>query len=349
MTAVTVTLGGQRHDGWTRATVRRSLEQVAGSCTVAVSERTPGAMTPRRLRPGAAFTVALDGEAVLTGYVDTVRPSYDAEHHEIELSGRDATADLVDCSAASTPGEWHDQPLEAIAAAIARPFDVAVRATADTGAPLRRHRVEEGETAYEAIERACRMRALLPMSDGRGGLVIGRPARSRAAVRLERGVNLLAARGEATHVDRYSQYTVLGQQPGDDFLRPAEAAHVLASAPDAGVRRHRPLTLIAEQALDAAEAAERARWEADVRAARSRRATVVVQGWRERGETGALWAPGRLVHVTDDWLGLDRLLLITSVEQALDDQGTRTTLVLVDRLAFSARLEPEPESTGWWF
>ena len=347
MTAI-VTLAGQRYGGWTRVHVRRSLDHAAGSCTLSVTERAPGVATRRTFRPGEAITVALDDASVLTGYIDTVRVSYDAGSHGIELSARDATADLVDCSAASAPGEWHDTPLEVIAAQIAAPFGISVRALADTGAPLRRHRIEEGETAFEAIERACRMRALLPTSNGSGGLTLRRPVRSAGPpARLARGVNILAAGGEVSHADRYSAYVVLGQQPASDWLAPERAAHVIASASDPGVARHRPLTLIAEQALDDQEAVERAQWEVRVRAARSRRVTVVAQGWRERGRDGPLWAPGRRVHLTDDWLGLDHELLVVGVEQTLDGGGTRTNLTLAPQAAYDVRAEPEPES-GWW-
>ena len=52
-------------------------------------------------------------------------------------------------------------------------------------------------------------------------------------------------------------------------------------ARDAGVTRHRPMTIIGEQSLDNDEAQARIDWEANVRSARARSATVEVQGWRE--------------------------------------------------------------------
>ena len=119
-----------------------------------------------------------------------------------------------------------------------------------------------------------------------------------------------------------------------------------AEATDPVVTRHRPLTLLAEQALDDAEAAERAAWEADVRAARARRLTVRVRGWRERGDTGPLWAPGVLVRVTDDWLAVDTDMLVGAVLYELDDEGTRTTLSLAPPAAYSGR--PEAEADGGW-
>lgn len=347
MSSVVVTIGGERHAGWTAARITRSLEQAAGTYRLTLTDETPVRVWPRPYRPGARVAVSLGGDTVITGWIDTVRPRYDADRHTIEIAGRDAVGDLVDCSAASAPGEWRDTSLEEIAAALAAPYGISVVAVADTGAPFRRYRIEEGETVYEAIERGCRLRGVLPLSDGGGRLVLGRPGRARAGVELRRGDNILAASGESDWTGRYSRYRVLGQQAGSDFLGAAGAAHVRGEAVDPVVTRHRPLTVLAEQGLDDGEAAERAAWEADVRAARARRLTVRVRGWRERGDAGVLWSPGAIVRVVDDWLAVDTDLLIAAVLYELDGEGARTTLTLTPPAAWSAQPPPADDGEGW--
>ena len=333
-----------RHVGWTEATVTRSLETISGAFTVTLSEREPGETSPRVIRPGNACRVQLLSETVLKGWVDAVTVDYDSLSHTISVRGRDATGDLVDCSAATQPGEWHDERLENIAAALCQPFGIRVSRETDTGAPFSRFRIEEGESVFEAIERACRFRAVLPLSNGRGGLVLGGPSRSRTAVRLERGVNVISASGTASWLSRYSNYTLLGQQAGgDDFLGAAEIAHVSATARDGGIDRYRPLTIIGEQSQDNDEAKARIDWEANVRAARARKARVTVQGWREVPD-GPLWEPGRLVYLSDDWLGIQQEMLVSSTSQSLSSGGTLTTLELVPQDAFVQRAEPESGS-----
>ena len=353
MTDVSLVVAGRRLGGWTQATVTRSLETIAGRFQIAVSERDPGADVPRAVSPGEVCSVELDGDVVLTGHVDSVSVGYGAESHGITVVGRDATGDLVDCSAASSPGEWKDATLTEIASALTEPFGIEVRAEVDVGAPFRKFRIEEAESVFEAIERACRFRGVLPLSSGDGALVLGAPSRTQADVRLERGENILEASGESSWIDRYSEYTLLGQQPGSDEIGVEDAAHVRATAADPGVTRHRPLTIVGEQALDTAEAQARIEWEASVRAARARSATITVQGWRET-EGGALWAPGRLVRVTDGWLGLDRELLVSTTVQSISDAGTLTRLVLYPENAFVRRIEAEATAeaegtaTNWW-
>ncbi len=355
MSELALEVGGLVYEGWTGGSVTRSLETISGTFGIRLSEKSPGTASPRAVKPGDACAAFLDGDRVIAGFIDSVRVTYDTESHEIEIAGRDATGDLVDCSAASEPGEWHDETLERIVAALCRPFGVSVRSDASAGdaagTPFRRFRIEEGETVFEAIDRGCRMRGVLPLSDGAGGIVLGRPSRTRAGVRLEHRVNILRASGDASWLQRHSAYTLLGQQPGSDWITPGDAAHVFATAEDAGVTRYRPLTVIAEQALDAAEAAERIEWEAVVRAARSRRATVAVRGWRETPEADSpLWSPGRLVRIVDPWLGLDREMLVSRTVQGIGEEGTVTELELYPETAFLARIEPEEadDASGWW-
>ena len=341
MTEAVLTVGGRRLAGRTDVAVTASLERLAPTFRLSMSERSPGETAPRLVNPGDTARVELDDEIVLTGFVATVSPRHDATSHIIAVDGRDATGDLSECSAASIPGEWHNATLTDIVAALCGPFGIRVWATAEVNEPFRKFRIEEGESVFEAIDRACRLRAVLPLADGRGGLELGRPVRDRARVRLERGRNIKAAQGRSSWEGRHSQYTVLGQQQGNEFLTPEAAAHVVATARDTGVSRHRPLTIIAEQGLSPSEASERARWERDVRAARSRRIEVTVRGWREEGDTGALWRPGRLVGVFDDWLGVRRPLLVSTVTWRRGHGGTVANLTLLPEQAFS--VEPLPD------
>ena len=352
---VTLTIEGRRYEGWTSATVTRSIETIASTFAVSVSERDPGTDARRAVVPGQVCSLALDDEVVVLGYVDGVSVGYDASSHSVDIRGRDLTGQLVDCSAANQPGEWHEARLLDIVQQLAAPFQISVRLAAFTTAtrePFARFRIEEGESVFEAIDRACRIKGVLPLPSTRGGIVLGLPSRARAGVRLERGVNILSASGELSWVDRYSVYTVRGQQAGTDETWGADAAHVEAESRDRGITRHRPLTVIAEQGVSLPDARQRANWEASVRTGRSRRASVLVQGWREsRDEGAALWTPGRVVRLTDDWLGLDRDMLIASVVHARSNNGGTTTQLSLypeEALIPMPEVAEAAEAGSWW-
>ncbi len=338
---VVLTVGGAEHRGWKTLQVKRSLEELAGSFELTVSDRWPGSAAGKKIVDGQAASVSIDGELLISGFVDVVEPRIDGHSHEITFKGRDRTADLVDCSPPIEPGEWQGLGLRDLVAAIAEPFGIAVSAAVDLGDPFAKFRLEQGETAFEAIDRACRQRKVLATSDGRGALVLTRAGSSRAAIALRVGDNILAAGGSYSQRDRFSRYRIKGQQPGDDAWSETTAAHVEAEATDPGVTRYRPMTVIADHPGGQATAQDRVDWEARTRAARGRRIEITVQGWRQ-GSGGPLWRPNVLVDCRHPDLGVEGDLLVAAATFERSDAGTVTRLSLLPPDAF---LPEPPEAT----
>ncbi|MHC1700280.1 MAG: phage baseplate assembly protein [Humidesulfovibrio sp.] len=333
---VRLEIEGVLYGGWTSITIRRGLEQVAGTFELAVTERWPGQSIPRPIKPGAPCRVLVDGEPVITGYADDVLPEYDAKSHTVMVSGRDKTADLVDCSAPST--QWAGRSLPQVAQALCAPFGIDVVTECPCHAPFARLKNDEGDSVYETLEAAARVRGVLLVTDGQGRLVITRAGLgARVATVLELGVNVLSGKGSFSLRDRFSAYTVKAQSVGLDGFGSA-AAHGKGQATDQRVPRHRPLTIIAETQAEGGSSRERAQWEASVRYGRSRRVTYAVAGWKH---SAGLWAPGQLVRVRDAWMNVEETLLVAQVAFTLDDQGTRCELTLQPAEAF--RMLPVPE------
>ena len=339
--AVHLLAGGRSYAGWQEMRLQLGMDQCAGGFALRVSERWTGQEEDRAIPAGEHCEVQIDGETVITGYVDSVRMQMDAGRHSVEVAGRDATADLVDCSAVRNAGQWRGLRIEQIAAELAAPFGVAVRAEVDTGKALASFALQEGETVFEAIERAARIRALLLVSDGKGALVITRAGASRIATPLVMGENILEARVALDMRDRYSTYVVKGQAPGSDFFNGTAAAQIKALAYDPGVTRYRPLIITNDAPDLAATLSQRALWEANVRAARSHDIEVTVQGWRH---ANGLWRPNALVPVRAEALRVDADLMIASVSFGLDERGTTTTLRLTRADAYTVL--PMKASTG---
>ena len=346
---LTLTVGGRIHGGWTSVEVVRSMEALVGTFSLGVTERWPGQPRRREIAPGDACTVAIGGDIVITGWVDDVEPSYSADNHAVSIRGRDATGDLVDCSAVHEPGEWHDRKIEAIAADLCQPFGIEVSTETYTGKAFKDFRIEEGETVYEAIERACRQRGVLAVSDGAGGLVFTRAdpdARVPGALKPGKDGNILAASGRYSNRDRHDSYTVKGQSAGGDGFFGKDAAEPAAEAVDLGIERHRPLVVIAEDQGDGDAFADRARWEANVRAGRSRAVTVTVQGWRHAG--GDLWRPNTIVTIDDDWLAANGDMIVAAVKFTRSESGSLAELTLAMPSAFKLLPIAQAEEPGGW-
>jgi len=348
---IRLAVDGKLYGGWQEVQVSRSIEQAALAFNLTVTERWQGQPQRRIIRPGAACTLTASGDHILTGYVDDVPIDYDTAQHTVKVAGRDKVGDLVDCAAiVDGPFEFNNLSVLEFAARICRSYGVSVSAEVDPGKPFARFAVQPGETAWAAIERACRHRALLPNGDGNGGLVLTRAGKSgRAAGSLELGRNVEGASGTFTYRDRFSLTVLRGQQEGSDTLDPTAIASPEGRATDSTITRYRPTVIVSEQAGNGISLADRAAWEVRVARGRSRTVTYPVAGWRDDG--GVLWRPNTVVRVTDDYLDIDFDMLIVATTFNLTTAGTRTELQLALTDAYD--LLPDPDepasaSSGLW-
>lgn len=340
---LTLQVGGLQYGGWETARAQVGMDRACGSFELDVTELWPGNDVTRRIRPGDACRLAAGGDVLVTGYVDAVDVQLDGFTHQVSIRGRDSSADVIDCSAIRSPGQWFNRTVLSIAQDLAKPFGVAVSADVDQGKPLASFALQEGETVFDAIDRAGRLRGLMLMSDGVGGLVFTRAGLRRCTDALVMGGNVLTGRSTFDVRDRYSIYTAKGQAAGSDFFNSESAAHVFAKASDPQVTRYRPLLLTGEAPDASGSLVQRVKWEATVRAARSMTVQLVVQGWRQ--QDGTLWKPNHLVHVVAEPLRLDQDLLISSCEYSVGTTGLLTTLALTRPDAYT--LEPiKPNLAG---
>ena len=339
---------GAAYAGWKSVSVTRSLETISGAFSLEVSDRWSGQARPWPIPPGARCEIRIGAETVLTGWVDEMNPSFSSSERSLTVTGRDATGDLVDCSPEISPSEWANLTLPQIVTRIAGDFGVkvAIENGAGMGGRFAKFTLQPGETAFAAISRACRMRAVLPVSDGVGGILLTRGGRKKAGDALVQGENILSASAGYSLKERFSTYIVKGQQAATDQSYGAAAAHVRATAADEGVKRHRPLVIIASGDPDGGGSAqERARWEAIVRAGRSASAEMTVVGWRQ--STGELWQPGLLVPVKCPWLGMDSEMVVSSVQHKKSASGTTTALSVTRPDAFTQMAKVPAQKDPW--
>jgi prophage tail gpP-like protein len=337
-------VNNQEFAGWTSASVVRSIESIAGGFSLSVSERWGGQAAPWPIRVEDVCELRLgDDTVMISGFVDARRHTIDTDTHTLTVDGRDKTGALIDCSAPAAAWECLNLSTFEFCIVIANHFGIKVAVQPGLEAQLEKvakQSVSPGESAFEAIERACRMAAVLPVSDGAGGLLLTRVGTSRATTPLVLGGNILRSSAHVSAAARYGQYVVLGQAQGTDEFSGPSAASVKGDAIDENVRRTERLLIVrAEGAVTIATAKKRAEWEATVRAARVIGVDVTVQGWTQA--SGALWPINALVQIqAPALLGIDLAeMLITEATYTLSpDSGTTTTLSLALPRAFT----PQP-------
>lgn len=337
---VTLTVNGTTYGGWKTIRITLSMENLSGMFELGISEKWPGQSIPRGIHYGDECVLKIGRDVLLTGYVDQVNIDYDAEQHSILVSGRDKAGDLIDSSALNKPGTWSERNILQIAIDITAPFGIPVHTDISLGKPFKKFALEPGESAYEALERLAKMRAVLILSDGQGGLQITRAGQQTTHTALQVGKNIKACNAAFDYTNRFSQIIVKGQSQGDDLTPASVFTGARGMATDPAVKRYRPLLVMAESQATTQQCKERAAWEVAVRKGKSTRIDYTLPGWRQGN--GELWQINTLVFVSDPVLKLKETMLISGVQFQVDDTGGSLTILTVTKPdAFKLIEEPE--------
>jgi prophage tail gpP-like protein len=336
---LTLRIGGVDWEGWKTVTISRQMDAISSEFKLGLADRWQHGAEALPLAAGMPCEVLIGGEAVVDGHLDKAEFSVNQTSHEVSVSGRDRAADLVDCAAIHRPGLWRDLDALELARELAGPFGVEVRKDGgvEVGEKFGTFKLEEGETAFDALDRALRQRGLLAMPGGRGGILLARLAGERASTALVQGANVKESSSSFDMSERFSDYIVKGQRAGTDNDYGESCAAVRGEARDEGVARYRPFMVRAEGQVTDGDAIRRARWEASTRAARSVTVSVSLAGWRQ--DDGSLWKINTLVPCRLPYLRIEQDLLVSRLTFSLTmDGGTVSRLELKDPKAF----EPEP-------
>lgn len=335
-----LTVNGKNYTGWTGVRVTRGLELGASDFDIEVTEAWAIAPNspPWQIALNDSCTISLNGNLVLTGYVEKYDAAYNASSHTVRVAGRSKTCDLVDCMPDVGSGQFSGYTLDKIARAIAAPFGIAVIVDAPMGAPFPAAVLDKTETAHGFLQKLCRMRSVIATDDENGNLVLTQAGSGRTTGALVEGQNIKSASCRLSCNGRFQTYVVLGQAPLS-FDGQDSQLQVLGQAGDPGVSRPRRFAEHAETAVDIADSTSRAKWRALHNAGKGTEATVTVQDWFQPG--GSLWLPNETAPVTSPRLQINRSLLIGKVSYLLDDKsGTRTDLTVQPQEAYT----PEPLS-----
>jgi len=342
-------VNGKGHEGWTQVVIKRSMKAIAGSFSLSVSDRWAEEKQGLPVVPGDECRVQIGTDVVITGYVDAVETQIDSSARSITISGRDKTADLVDCSVEGQPSQWKNLSLKQLLQKLATPFgvDVTLDATLLALVPGDKWTYQPGESVFENMDRAARVCGVLLMNTGNGKILVTRAGSTRAATELVQGENILTASASFDQKGRYSVYKVKSQAvplEGDDG-DPAPSFGAMGTATDAGVTRYRPLVIMAESAANKAMCQKRAQWEVAVRTGKGSRVAVKVPGWRQ-GD-GKLWQVNQLTKVNAPWLGINIELLITDLSFTKGDGGTFTDMQLEPVQAYTENPKYQKAKDPW--
>ena len=333
---IAVIAGGESFDGWGNISVNKSLESIANSFSVEVFDKYKGLRENWPLKSGVPIEISIGRERVFTGNIEVTNPEFGQERRSLIVSGRSKAGDLVDCHHQG-PYEYKNILLTDMAKQLVSPFGIRVFESV-VPSIIEKFAVKPNETIFEALDRAARDQGFMFISTRGGNIRLTRAARARSFSSLEQGVNIVGAAATYDDSKRHDNYIVKGQTSGLEEFFGESVAQAQGTAKDLGVKRHRPLVMVAESSVDSAKAKTRAEWEASSRLAKATRVTVSVRGWTQGN--GSLWGINQITPVRSSFLGIDRDLLsvdVTHIDST--NNGKVTNIVLTDPQAYS----PEPE------
>lgn len=336
---LTLTSGGQTLGGWTDIEVIRGVEICPSIFHISMTEKFAADSPALVIQPGDKCTVAIDGDPLVTGYVDRLVPSIRRGMHRIGVLGRSKSQDAVDCSAEWEGGQIKGASVLDIGKKLLGPYGITIEGLVDSGPPLPQLNLTIGESAYSIIERLARFRGLLIYDLPNGNLALAQAGKDKMASGFVQGQNMQGGAAEYSMDQRFSDYEAFITAV-DTFQDLGDGGNLLAKATDPGVKRHRLRTIISEGGAQGNDVAKkRAIWEAARRAGRSVQATVTVDSWKDSG--GKLWTPNAMVACESAALKLPKgtSWLISQVvfRRSLQD-GTTADLTVMPKEAFL----PEP-------
>lgn len=343
---LTLIIGGTEYHGWTQAMVSRAITQACSAFQVSLND---AADLRVDVRPGQDCEIRYGAETLITGAIDAVEISYSADSHDIAISGRSKTRDIVDSWL--DPLQFRGLSVEEIIRRIAKQFDVELIIVGDASGvqmeagPPRKVVDPEIEAfkqrfgidqdfavqasdglAFGAIQDAAGRAGWYLSDSPTGDLVLSRTAgtvsQNEIVVVPGNNVNVLGCSYRNDESHRYNTYRVIGQNTPTDDTFGLDTAQIMAEVTDPDIGRNRLRIITAETGLTTVQAQTRAIQERQAAIAESFGIEYVVQGWR--GSANVLWRENQIVNVRDEILGVRRPLLIDTVNYIQDVAGGTT-------------------------
>jgi prophage tail gpP-like protein len=314
---------GKEFIGWTQVEVSRAITQACSAFSLSLNDSDQFRVS---LEPGQDVLVKYKGQTILTGIIDAVEITYDSTSHDIAISGRSRTKDVIDSW--TQPVQFDDQSVLGVCQAIAGEFGIQVKLQADQPPEkIQDFQIDarEGKT-FDALQDAVGLAGWYLSDDFDGNLIITRLSDIQTTNEIinipGQYCNVLGASLRNDESNRYNTYRVIGQNAPTDDSFGLDAAQILGEVTDRNIGRNRLKIITGETGLTTVQAQTRAIQERQAAIAESFGIEYVMQGWA--GSGGELWLENRLVNVRDDMLGVQRVMLIDTVNYILDNQGGTT-------------------------
>lgn len=342
-------IDGVLFEGFTEASVSKSMEALSGSFNFTA---TSNDIIQFPIKRGARCRVMVGTFPLITGYVEKISVSYGRDNHTLQISGRDRTCDVID-SCLTGNIEFNSRvSLKTIIERVLANAGITDINVIDNVGTLAVFEADElvsgavGQKAFEFIECYCRKRQVLCASDGDGNIVLQRASTEQILTALLNEVegkrnNIVSASVSYDDSQRFNTVTIKSQFNLSTFdSSPENAVDSEGQAQDSAIRSSRKLVVVAETSSNTLTAGERAKWETNIRRARSMTYEAHLQGFFAEADENLIWQPNLLVRAKDDFCDVDGLFLVKAVNYSYSSSaGSASALSLVQKDAYTLQVE----------
>lgn len=352
---------------WENVSITSALDAVAMSFELGVVAKDSlkrSSLIP--CLPGDEVELSIDGNRVLSGYVEKTPVSYTASTATAKIIGRSKTCDLIDCNPITNTKdykeatknttswqsaknqnktyidpptanlstiEWKGLKLGQIIAQLIQPYNIRLVFEGNDKLRAKLNKVvnydtSPTETVLKAIQNLVKKEDLLFYCDENGDLVIGIRGYRQTTTPLILGKNILSANAGFDYSKLFRTYKVTGEQSGSNSSLGVVNNTVSGTADLTDVNRTRLNTVKAKGSSSKQDCDDQAANTRNYELAQANSITYTVQGWYDELNK-TLWKVNTLVQVYDPFLETHDVVLIKKVTFNLSNDGGTTTILEV--------------------
>lgn len=353
-------INGERYENFLNISVTREYDAVPSGFSFE-STTDPNDSTSFPILLGAACRILIDDYCIINGFVDELSINHSINTHNISINGSSKLADLVDSTMDATfnftfkKGQYLKEALETI---IAKTM-VDVSVVDDVNLIFTEEQQIEGTVGTSVWELMCKLAIkfnCLLGETGNGDVFLTRGGGDRIDWPLIKRVNsidnnLLSSSINFSNRARFNRYAIISQgdilsyQALDGNNAQVPPASAVGDSLDPEIRPTRFSCTMAEQASDRETCVRRAAWQANTSRVDAQNYECGYQGYKT--PQGYVIEPGYIVHVIDDYVGVNGDMLIKSVSYSYNRNGgsiVTMALVLPDSYTLAATMDKPDES-----
>jgi prophage tail gpP-like protein len=348
-------LGGKRFINWKSFTVSRNINNFCGSfnATLKITTEEYAQLIYDELSTDKPAKIFIGEDQIFEGWAFSRSRGITSEETNVSISGRDLTADLVDCTLELPNYELNNVTIKSVCDMICSKFGVYSSVTLNEKQVFQRVAIDETESGFSVIDRMCKSRSLIPTTNRFGDLVI-RDLSVETVVEsidsLVYGDNILEISETVELSERYSSIKIIGKAIEKSEDEDKNISEILSwgkrkskkknsekikdpnfKIADNEIKRYRHISISNENIHRSDSLRKKALWERRTRRGKTFGYTIKVRGFHQRGiaTRNPLWDIFNKVYLRVQPWKIDGVYIIDGIKYSYDDSGKFTELHVV--------------------